>query len=80
MTNNANIQARLIDLLNILDARAVVSVYKLEPDRTQMLINSNEPVWKLLSFYEEHKAFRLYEVVGLNIGLSDRILIRKAES
>ena len=78
--NNAHINARLIDLLNILDARAVVSIYKLDEKGNQVLLQNCAPVYQLLANYNEDgytRDFRRFEVVGLIAGLTTNILIRK---
>lgn len=80
MTNNAYINARLIDLLNVLDARANVTVFELQDDEKQILHFDCVPVWIILSAFPENKeanALKLYNVIGLNIGIHTSILIRK---
>jgi len=77
---NAHVNARLIDLLNILDARAVVSIYKLDEKDNQVLLQSCVPVYQLLAnFVDGTRDFRRYEVVGLIAGLTTNILIKKGE-
>ena len=80
MNYNANINTRLIDLLNILDARATVSVFELQEDGKQILRFDCVPVWNILSAFPENKetnALKRYEVIGLNIGINTNILIKK---
>lgn len=80
MTNNANINARLIDLLNVLDARAVVSVFEMDENEKQILRFDCVPVWQILSAFPEDKgknALKRYDVIGLTVGLTTSILIKK---
>ena len=81
MNYNANINTRLIDLLNILDARATVSVFEMDENEKQILRFDCVPVWQILSAFpndKETNALKRYDVIGLNIGLTTSILIRKA--
>lgn len=78
MANNANIQARFIDLLNILDARAVVTVFELQEDGKQKKVFNNVHVWEILASFLPNDLLKKYEVIGLNVGLTQSILIRKA--
>ena len=80
--NNAHINGRLIDLLNVLDARAVVSIFKLNDKGEQILLQNCVPVYQLLANFNEDgytRDFRRFEVVGLNVGLTTNILIKKGE-
>ena len=80
--NNAHINGRLIDLLNVLDARAVVSIFKLNDKGEQILLQNCVPVYQLLANFNEDgytRDFRRFEVVGLNVGLTTDILIKKGE-
>lgn len=80
MTNNANIQARFIDLLNVLDARAVVTVFELQENEKQILRFDCVPVWQILSAFPDDKetnALKRYDVIGLNVGMNTNILIKK---
>lgn len=71
------INATLMDMLNILDARTLVSVYKIE-DGKEYLCKSQEYVWKLLNFYTERKAYANYKVIGINVCVGHtNILIEK---
>ena len=76
MTNNANIQARFIDLLNILDARAVVTVFELQEDGTQKIVFDCMTVWEILAI--SNAPLKKYDVIGLNLGINSDILIKKA--
>lgn len=77
MTNNANIQARFIDLLNILDARAVVTVFELQEDGTQKKVFDCITVWEILASFLPNDLLKKYDVVGLNLGINSDILIKK---
>lgn len=73
------INATLMDMLNIMDARTLVSVYKIENGK-EYLCKDQEHVWKLLNFYEERKAYRDYKVIGINVCIGHtNILIEKGE-
>lgn len=82
MENNAIIMGRFIDILNILDARARLSVF-VEENGKQILYASCEPVYELLtavnketsSFYQ----IKRYDVIALNVGLTTSILLKKGE-
>lgn len=78
MTNNANIQARFIDLLNILDARAVVTVFELQEDGTQKIVFDCMTVWEILASFLPNDLLKKYDVIGLNLGINSDILIKKA--
>lgn len=78
MTNNANIQARFIDLLNILDARAVVTVFELQEDGTQKIVFDYMTVWEILASFLPNDLLKKYDVIGLNLGINSDILIKKA--
>lgn len=74
MTNNAIMNGFLKDLLDILDARAVVYVFSSE---TNSLIASTK-VYKLLADDEFMQTYgRDYKVVGLTLGMSTSIMITK---
>ena len=80
MKFNANIIARLIDLLNVLDARATVSVFEMDENGKQILRFDCVPVWQILSVFPDNKetnALKRYDVIGLNVGLNTNILIKK---
>lgn len=73
MKNNAIINGRLKDLLNILDARASVDIFTSE---TELLIHAN--VYELLANDEFMRKYgRNYYVNGLTVGLTTSILITK---
>lgn len=78
MTNNANIQARFIDLLNILDARTVVTVFELQEDGTQKIVFDCMTVWEILASFLPNDLLKKYDVIGLNLGINSDILIKKA--
>ncbi len=79
MEKNANINARLIDLLNILDMRAYVTVFGIGACGDQVIIFDGTPVYEVITSLkeEEYRRLRNYEVTGINAGLVTNILIEK---
>ena len=78
MENNAFIDARFVDILAIMDARQIISVYEIGEDGKETLRFSNLPVYTFLG--EENKGlFRKYEVVGIVAGLFTNVLIKKTK-
>ena len=78
MENNAFIDARFVDILAIMDARAIISVYEVKANGTQERRFDNVPVFAFLD--ETNKSlFRKYEVVGIVAGLHTNILIKKTK-
>ena len=75
MTKNAIINSRLYDLLNVLDARATVNIFVVEGE-TQKSIKYAR-VLEILTDPDFMRDYKTYEVVGLNIGLVNNILIDK---
>lgn len=75
MENNAIINAGFNEFLQILDARAQVSVFEIDDAGNQTIRFNCAPVYELLTI--EKKVFRHYEVVGLYAGLTINIMIRK---
>lgn len=75
--NNAVINAMFNEFLQILDARAQISVYEIDENGVETLRFSCVPVFVLLNM--EKKTFRHYEVCGICAGLTTNILIRKVE-
>ena len=78
MTNNANINARFVDLLNVLDARAVVTVFELQEDGTQKKVFDYMTVWEILASFLPNDLLKKYDVIGLNLGIHSTILVKKA--
>lgn len=80
MENNAVISARLESLLNVLDARKHVEVFR-EVDTPEMhsqeLLRST-PLFYLLSDQEFLSKYRECKVVGLRIDFTLSILIKEA--
>lgn len=72
MENNAIMNGRLKDLLNILDARAQVDIFTSETNRI-----ATARVYILLADSEFMRTYGRYEVTGLTVGLSTSILISK---
>lgn len=84
MEKNANINARLIDLLNVLDMRTQVTIFELDENGNQHIkFDSCMPVYKLMAALDTDdvniRKYRGYEVIGLNLGLTENILIKKGE-
>lgn len=79
MEKNANINARLIDLLNILDMRAHVTVFGIGACGDQVIIFDGTPVYEVITSLkeEDYRRLRNYEVTGINAGLVTNILIEK---
>lgn len=80
MVNNANINARLIDLLNILDMRTNITVYGYDTDgRHTVLFGGTYPVYEIMAKVQNDTVLRDYEVIGIYAGLTTNILIKKGE-
>lgn len=83
MEKNANINARLIDLLNIMDMRTHVTVFGYDPDGKQVVIFDGMPVYQVITKISDRKSedreLRNYEVTGINAGLVTNILIEKEQ-
>ena len=86
MEKNANINARLIDLLNILDMRTQVTLFEMngeDDSHGTFVFDSCTPVYKLVDMLDtdvkEIRKYRGYEVVGIIAGLTTNILIKKGE-
>lgn len=76
MENNGFINAFFNEFLQILDARAQVSIYNVDEKGDESLLFSCVPVYKFLT-PEYRKFFRNYEVCGIVAGVTTNILIRK---
>lgn len=72
MEKNATINARLKDLLDVMDARETVNIFE-DKDGKQIII-ANCKVYNLL---EETDLIKKYEVIGLYCGLTTNILVKK---
>jgi len=75
--NNAKINARLIDLLNIIDARASVNIFVLAPGEDRERNIKYDLVYEILTDKDFMRQYKSYEVIGLNIGLVNNILIKE---
>lgn len=71
--NNALIDGRLIDLLDILDCRTTVTIYT--DETTQVFFGK---VYEFLADKDLRRKYKNYEVVGLVLGLAHNILIKEA--
>ena len=76
MKNNANINSRLIDLLEVLDARATVTIF-IEKEDGKNIKESTRKVYEFLSDNDFRTVYRKYEVIGLYCGLVTDILIKE---
>lgn len=77
MENNAFISISFKDLLNILDARAIVTVYT--GIKQEDIINKSARVYELLAdkeFIDTYGSYSVAGVIGL-LGNSANILIKK---
>ena len=78
MEKNANINARFIDLLNILDMRTHITVFGYDTDGKQVaLFSGTYPVYEIMTKVQNDQKLRNYEVVGINAGLVTNILIEE---
>lgn len=78
MEKNANINARFIDLLNILDMRTHITVFGYDADGKQIvLFGGTYPVYEIMAKVQNDQKLRNYEVVGINAGLVTNILIEE---
>lgn len=76
--NNAIIYGRLADLLNIIDARATVSIYK-KVGNAEPIIQSNVQVYEIIANHNFMQTYKNYNVIGLRFGLFTTIMIQKNE-
>lgn len=74
MEKNAIIRGRLIDLLDVLDARATINIYV----EDKPLSVKNLRVFEFLSEPELMRKYKNYEVSGLRLGLTTDIMIKEA--
>ena len=77
MENNAIINSRLKDLLDVMDARIHINIFIYEGAGQKCIMAAE--VYKILcmpSFMDKYKNF---EVVGLNLGLVTNILIEEVK-
>lgn len=72
MENNAIIHGVLIDLLDVMDARARVNIYT---DTTTRIFVGN--VYEFLANKEIMKKYAPYSITGLTLGLITNILIEE---
>mgnify|MGYP003442356558 FL=1 len=70
------INARLFDLLEILEARAMINIF-VEDNGEQKSVKYLK-VYEFLSFPELMRKYKNYEVIGLQVGLTTNILIKEA--
>ena len=75
MKNNATINSRLKDLLDILDARAAVNIYLDNNMSGAHLIKRDVKVYELLADNDFIIGFKNCEVIGLECGIVTNILI-----
>lgn len=77
MKMNAIINARFIDLLNILDMRVHITVYGYSAQGKQIIIFDGMPVYEILMELrnEANQHYKGYEVYAINTGLVTNILI-----
>ena len=80
MKNNANINSRLIDLLEVLDARATINIFVEKEDKDEKTQESicYRKVYEFLAEPELMRKYKNYEVCGLYCGLTTNILIKEA--
>jgi hypothetical protein len=76
MEKNATINSRLKDLLDVMDARAMVNIF-VERDGAQESVKYLK-VYEFISEPELMRKYKNYEVVGLCCGLTTSILIKEA--
>ena len=75
--NNAIIQGRFTDLLDVLDARATVNVFVKNGDNQENI--KTEKVFEIIADREFMKQYKNFDVVGLGFGLITRILIQEGK-
>ena len=78
MKNNAIVNTRLEDLLNVMDARANVNIFNKELSLDERLIRS-EKLYYLIADGEVLSQFGSFKVIGLSVALGvASILIEEA--
>lgn len=73
MKNNAIINSRLKDLLDVMDARTTVNIFVEEKDGNQRSV----AYCKVYNLLDSTDLIKKYEVIGLNCGLTTNILIKE---
>lgn len=79
MKNNEIINSRLIDLLNVMDARTMVNIFVEKEDKDEKIQESicYLKVYEFLAEPELMRKYYKYEVIGLCCGLTTNILIEE---
>lgn len=77
MEKNATIFARLIDLLDVMDARATINIF-VEKDGKQTSVKFLK-VYEFLSEPELMRKYKNYSVIGLDCGFSSTNILIKEE-
>ena len=80
MEKNATINARLVDLLDVLDARKTVNVFLKEYKGEKQTSIRYDTVYEILADKDFMRAYYNHEVIGLNLGLVTNILIGVEEA
>lgn len=81
MENNAIVIGRFIDILNVMDARTILTVF-VEKNGKQERYGDHYVYELLAKVKDETNGFyqiKRYDVIGLNVGLSTSILLRKGD-
>jgi membrane protein CcdC involved in cytochrome C biogenesis len=73
--NNAIIQGRFTDLLEVLDARATVNIFVKIDEKEQSI--KTDKVFEIIADREFMKQYKNFDVIGLGLGLITRILIQE---
>ena len=73
--NNAIIQGRFTDLLEVLGARATVNIFVKIDEKEQSI--KTDKVFEIIADREFMKHYKNFDVIGLGLGLITRILIQE---
>lgn len=76
MKNNSFVKAKLIDILNIIDARARVEIYISYEDGTNAILRGCL-VYEILADTSFISNFANYNVIGITLDLYTKILIKE---
>ena len=68
----------LKNLLDFADARAYITIFEKQGDEEKIIKDCR--VYEILTDNEFLKKYQYYYIVGLNLGLANKILIQKEEA
>ena len=81
MSNNAMIIGKFSYLLNVLDPKALITVFEITGEGKQRIVYHNARVYSLYNLMNDDCGDRHgdYNIVGITLGITTSILIKKGE-